>query len=165
LGEDGSLLGLFHLQKEVPRGKKTALVPQELLVPQPVKKTSGVASNFLYGNSSYILGADTKDNPVRTTKCFAAAAALHRQRLDGAQSAAARAILAFFDRWDPAVAPEHPALQQDWPEICKGGNLIFWYKGHPVTEEPEIQQRWQQAQSHAPADTPEGLCLVTGSHV
>lgn len=165
LGEDGSLLGLFHLQKEVPRGKKTALVPQELLVPQPVKKTSGVASNFLYGNSSYILGADTKDNPVRTTKCFAAAAALHRQRLDGAQSAAARAILAFFDRWDPAVAPEHPALQQDWPEICKGGNLIFWYKGHPVTEEPEIQQRCQQAQSQAPADTPEALCLVTGSRV
>lgn len=165
LGEDGSLLGLFHLQREVPRGKKTALVPQELLVPQPVKKTSGVASNFLYGNSSYILGADTKDNPVRTTKCFAAAAALHRQRLDGAQSAAARAILAFFDRWDPAVAPEHPALQQDWLEICKGGNLIFWYKGHPVTEEPEIQQRWQQAQSQAPADTPEALCLVTGSRV
>lgn len=165
LGEDGSLLGLFHLQKEVPRGKKTALVPQELLVPQPVKKTSGVASNFLYGNSSYILGADTKDNPVRTTKCFAAAAALHRQRLNGAQSAAARAILAFFDRWDPVVAPEHPALQQDWPEICKGGNLIFWYKGHPVTEEPEIQQRWQQAQSQAPADTPEALCLVTGSRV
>ena len=130
-----------------------------------MKKTSGVASNFLYGNSSYILGADTKDNPVRTTKCFAAAAALHRKRLDGAQSAAARAILAFFDRWDPAVAPEHPALQQDWPEICKGGNLIFWYKGHPVTEEPEIQQRCQQAQSQAPADTPEGLCLVTGSRV
>lgn len=165
LGEDGSLLGLFHLQREVPRGKKTALVPQELLVPQPVKKTSGVASNFLYGNSSYILGADTKDNPVRTAKCFVAAADLHRQRLDGAQSAAARAILAFFERWDPAVAPEHPALQQDWPEICKGGNLIFWYKGHPVTEDQEIQTRWQQAQSQAPADTPEGLCLVTGSHV
>ena len=165
LGEDGSLLGLFHLQKEVPRGKKTALVPQELLVPQPVKRSSGVAANFLCDTSSYLLGADSKGKPDRAAECFAAAAALHRQRLDGAQSAAARAILAFFDRWDPVVAPEHPALQQDWPEICKGGNLIFWYKGHPVTEEPEIQQRWQQAQSQAPADTPEGLCLVTGSHV
>lgn len=165
LGEDGSLLGLFHLQKEVPRGKKTALVPQELLVPQPVKRSSGVAANFLCDTSSYLLGADSKGKPDRAAECFAAAAALHRQRLDGAQSAAARAILAFFDRWDPAVAPKHPALQQDWPEICKGGNLIFWYKGHPVTEEPEIQQRWQQAQSQAPADTPEALCLVTGSRV
>lgn len=165
LGEDGSLLGLFHLQREVLRGKKTALVPQELLVPQPVKRSSGVAANFLCDTSSYLLGADSKGKPARATECFVAAADLHRQRLDGAQSAAARAILAFFERWDPAVAPEHPALQQDWPEICKGGNLIFWYKGHPVTEDQEIQTRWQQAQSQAPADTPEGLCLVTGSHV
>lgn len=165
LGEDGSLLGLFHLQKEVPRGKKTALVPQELLVPQPVKRSSGVAANFLCDTSSYLLGADSKGKPARAAECFAAAAALHRQFLNGTQGAAARAILAFFDRWDPVVAPEHPALKRDWPEICKGGNLIFWYKGHPVTEEPEIQKRWQQTQSQAPADTPQGLCLVTGSHV
>src|SRR5699024_5538677 len=92
LGEDGSLLGLFHLQKEVPRGKKTALVPQELLVPQPVKRSSGVAANFLCDTSSYLLGADSKGKPDRAAECFAAAAALHRQRLDGAQSAAARAI-------------------------------------------------------------------------
>lgn len=165
LGEDGSLLGLFHLQKEVPRGKKTALVPQELLVPQPVKRSSGVAANFLCDTSSYLLGADAKGKPARAAECFAAAAALHRQLLAGAQSAAARAILNFFDRWNPAEASEHPALKQDWPEICKGGNLIFWYDGQPVTEEPEIRDRWQQAQSQPPADTTEGLCLVTGSRV
>lgn len=165
LGEGGSLLGLFHLQKEVPRGKKTTLVPQELLVPQPVKRSSGVAANFLCDTSSYLLGADAKGKPARAAECFAAAAALHRQLLAGAQSAAARAILAFFDRWNPAEAPEHPALKQDWPEICKGGNLIFWYDGQPVTEEPEIRDRWQQAQSQTPADTTEGLCLVTGSRV
>lgn len=56
-------------------------------------------------------------------------------------------------------------MKQDWPEICKGGNLIFWYDGQPVTEEPEIRDRWQQAQSQPPADTTEGLCLVTGSRV
>lgn len=165
LGEVGSLLGLFHLQKEVPRGKKTTLVPQELLVPQPVKRSSGVAANFLCDTSSYLLGADAKGKPARAAECFAAAAALHRQLLAGAQSAAARAILNFFDRWNPAEASEHPALKQDWPEICKGGNLIFWYDGQPVTEEPEIRDRWQQAQSQAHANTTEGLCLVTGSRV
>lgn len=164
LGEDGTLLGVFQLQKEVPRGKKTALVPQELLVPQPVKRSSGVAANFLCDTCSYLLGADAKGKPARTAQCFDAAAALHRQLLDGAQSAAARAVLAFFDRWDPAGAPEFPALQQDWPEICKGGNLIFWYKERPVTEEPEIKERWQQAQAQTPADTSQGLCLVTGTH-
>lgn len=165
LGQDGTLLALFRLQREVPRGKKTALLPQERLVPQPVKRSSGVAANFLCDTSSYLLGADAKGKPARAAECFAAAAALHRQLLEGTRSAAARAILAFFDRWDPAAAPDHPALQADWPEICKGGNLLFWYDGHPVTEETEIQDRWQQAQSRAPADAPEGLCLVTGDHV
>ena len=165
LREDGTLLALSHLQKEVPRGKKTALVPQERLVPQPVKRSSGVAANFLCDTSSYLLGADAKGKPARAAECFAAAATLHRQLLEGAQSPAARAILAFFDRWDPAAAPEHPALQADWAEICKGGNLLFWYDGRPVTEDPEIQDLWQQAQSRAPADSPEGLCLVTGDHV
>lgn len=164
LREDGTLLGLSHLQREVPRGKKTALVPQERLVPQPVKRSSGVAANFLCDTSSYLLGADAKGKPARAAECFASAAILHRQLLEGAQSAAARAILAFFDRWNPAEAPEHPALKQEWPEICKGGNLLFWYDGRPVTEESEIRERWQQAQSRAPADAPEGLCLVTGNH-
>lgn len=163
LGADGALLGLYRLQREVPRGKKTALAPQELLVPQPVKRSSGVAANFLCDTSSYLLGADAKGKPARSAECFAAAAALHRQLLANSESAAARAVLAFFDRWDPAAAPEHPALRQDWPEICKGGNLIFWYGGRPVTEEPEIGDCWQQARSQAPDGAPQGLCLVTGT--
>ena len=36
LGMDGKLLGVFHLQQEVSRGQKTAIVPRQLLVPQPV---------------------------------------------------------------------------------------------------------------------------------
>lgn len=162
LGEDGSLLGLFHLQQEVPRGKKTILVPQERLMPQPVKRSSGVAANFLCDTCSYLLGADSKGKPARTAECFAASAALHRKLLTGAESAAARAILAFFEHWDPAVASAHPALVQDWEEILKGGNLIFWYNGKPAAEEPEIQHRWQ-ALTKSPNQTPESLCLVTGT--
>lgn len=164
LGKDGTLLGIYRLQQEVSRGKKTVLAPRELLVPQPVKRASGVAANLLCDTCSYLLGVDNKGKPNRTAECFAASAELHRQVLAGAQSEAARAIVAFFDCWDPATAPEHPALQQDWSEILKGGNLIFWYKGHPVTEEPEIQQCWQQAQDKAHADIQKGLCLVTGIH-
>lgn len=163
LGMDGKLLGVFHLQQEVSRGQKTAIVPRQLLVPQPVKRSSGVAANFLCDTSTYLLGADAKGKPARATECFAAAAMLHRQLLDGVQSAAARAVLAFFDNWDSAGAPEHPALQEDWSEICKGGNLIFWHNGHPVTEDPEIQDRWQQAQVQVPSDVPQELCLVTGT--
>lgn len=164
LGKDGRLLGLLHLQQSVTRGQKSVLVPRELLVPQPVKRSSGVAANFLCDTCSYLLGADAKGKPNRTEECFAAAAAKHQQLLAEEQGDAATAILAFFSNWNPATAPEHPVLQPYWAEICKGGNLIFWYDGKPVTEYPEIAECWQRSQTQRSDDTPEGFCLVTGTH-
>src|SRR4051794_23780144 len=34
--------------------------PRPLLVPQAIKRTSGVASNFLWDKTSYVLGVSTK---------------------------------------------------------------------------------------------------------
>lgn len=58
LAPDGQLLAVLPLQDEQPRGKKTVLVPQMLPVPEPVKRSSGVAANFLCDNSAYLLGID-----------------------------------------------------------------------------------------------------------
>ena len=77
LDDAGQVRQLLHLQREVQRGKKTALVPQELDMPSPVKRTAGVAANFLCDNSSYLLGADDKGKPARSLECFSAARALH----------------------------------------------------------------------------------------
>ncbi len=161
LGDDGSLEGLIHLQREVERGKKTAIVPQEREVPQPVKRSSGVAANFLCDTSSYLLGADTKGKPARTAECFAASRALHEKLLQDVQSPAARAVLAFFAHWNPAAAAGHPALRADWEELMKGGNLLLWYGDRPVSEDPAVRECWQRTC----ADSVEGenaLCLVTG---
>lgn len=161
LGDDGELLGLLHLQQEVQRGKKTAMVPQECEVPQPVKRSSGVAANFLCDTSGYLLGADGKGKPGRTAECFAASRMLHEKILKEAQSPAARAVLAFYEHWDPQTAREHPALQEDWDEVMKGGNLSFWYHRKPVTEDAQVRQSWQRVndQSECAANA---LCLVTG---
>lgn len=163
LSADGSPLLLLPLQQEVQRGKKTLSVPQELEVPAPVKRTVGVAANFLCDNSGYLLGADAKGNPGRTADCFAAAKALHLNLLASAGSPAARAVTAFFERWDPAQAASCPALQQDWEELIKGGNLIFWYDGEPVTTDPAIRRAWEQHYSNS-GEGKEILCLVTGKH-
>ena len=164
LNGDGTPLGLFPLTKEATRGKKTVLVPQERSVPQPVKRSSGVAANFLCDTCSYLLGVDDKGKPDRTAKCYEASATLHRELLAGSQSPAARAILAFFDSWAPAKAKDHPALQQDWDELMKGGSLLFWYGGAPVTDDPDVQACWDRSRSQAPSDALEGLCMVTGQH-
>ncbi len=163
LSADGSPLLLLPLQQEVQRGKKTLSVPQELEVPAPVKRTVGVAANFLCDNSGYLLGADAKGNPGRTADCFAAAKALHLNLLASVDSPAARAVTAFFERWDPAQAASCPALQQDWEELIKGGNLIFWYDGEPVTTDSAIRRAWEQHYSNS-GEGKEILCLVTGKH-
>ena len=80
LDEEGHLVQLLHLQQEGTRGKKTALVPRELLLPAQVKRSVAVAANFLCDNSGYLLGADSKGKPERTASCFAAFAGGKRHR-------------------------------------------------------------------------------------
>ena len=51
LDSQGQPVQLLRLQQENTRGKKTVLGPQELSMPSPVKRSVGVAANFLCDNS------------------------------------------------------------------------------------------------------------------
>lgn len=164
LDDAGQVRQLLHLQREVQRGKKTALVPQELDMPSPVKRTAGVAANFLCDNSSYLLGADDKGKPTRSLECFSAARALHLSLLRDAASPAAQAIVRFFETWDPAQAAEHPALREDWADLMKGGNLTFWYRDAPAAADPAVAAAWQRQYESGGEDAEDALCLVTGQH-
>ena len=164
LDDAGQVRQLLHLQREVQRGKKTALVPQELDMPSPVKRTAGVAANFLCDNSSYLLGADDKGKPTRSLECFSAARALHLSLLKDAASPAAQAIVRFFETWDPAQAAEHPALREDWADLMKGGNLTFRYRDAPAAADPAVAAAWQRQYESGGEDAEDALCLVTGQH-
>ena len=97
INDAGELEQVVSLKNEVERGKKKVLAPRTMSLPAPVKRSSGVASNFLWDNSSYILGADEKGKPQRSLECFAVCKTLHHQILDGVDSPPAQAVLAFFD--------------------------------------------------------------------
>ena len=97
LDKNGAVIQFIPTMREVVAGKKTVQRPQEIVLPAAVKRTAGVASNFLWDNSAYLLGIDQKGKPARSRECFQAAAQLHHAILDGVESPAARAILAFFD--------------------------------------------------------------------
>ena len=162
LDEEGRLLQVVPLLTEVEKKNKKALVSREMEVPAPVKRTAGVAANFLCDNSSYLLGADSKGKPERTADCFAAAKELHLKLLAEADSPAARAVKGFFESWDPQTASAHPALSEDWEEILKGGNLIFWFRGGAVTEDAAVREAWQRQYAAGDNGADEGICLVTG---
>ena len=169
LNDAGQLLRVVPLLTEKTVGKKTILAPRAMRVPAHEKRSSGIAANFLCDNSTYLLGADEKGKPERTANCFKACAKLHHTILDGVDSPAARALLAYFDSWDPAQASTHPLLAEQWKEITGNANLIFGYEATDhshsfVNDDPAIQNAWQAHYNDRSADSDMGQCLITGKY-
>ena len=71
---DGRLTQILPLIKEEQTGKKTVLRPRIMELPAAVKRAVNILSNFLWDNSSYLLGFDGKGKPERSKECFDACA-------------------------------------------------------------------------------------------
>ena len=161
LDGNGELLRVLPLEEEVPKGKKLVVGPQTMKVPAPVKRTVGIAANFLCDHSSYVLGVDQKGKPERTIQCFEAFRAHHHSLLDGCDQPAAAALLRFLDGWQPEQASQHPALADVLQEIAAGGNIVFRYGDAYLHEIPELRQVWQNSfEDDSEAEIRQ--CLVTG---
>ena len=139
LGDDGSVLGILPLKVESPDGKKQ--IPREILLPAPVKKTSGERSNFLWENAEYLLGVQTKEDGGKTAKRFVTAKELHDSLLADVHTPVAEAIKAYFAACDPAaIASMLPDGCMD--ELRKGANLTFLYQNRFPGEFPELCAAW-----------------------
>ena len=160
LDETGGLTYVVPLLREEQTGKKTQLRPALINLPAPVKRASNIASNFLWDNSGYLLGVDEKGKPERSNSCFRACAELHHRLLDGVDCSAARAILAFFDTWQPEKAREHPVLADCWEDLMKGGNLIFRVDGGYAQDDPWVRSAWDSYYGDLQGEKQQ--CLVTG---
>ena len=161
INDAGELEQVVSLKNEVERGKKKVLVPRPMCLPAPVKRANGIVSNFLWDNSSYILGTDEKGKPQRSLECFTACKTLYHRLLDDVDSPAARAVLAFFDHWDPGTTRGYPVLANKLEDILAGANMVFRYNGAFLQDDPHIQDAWQDYYDTT-EDGPEMVCLVTG---
>ena len=159
IDEEGQLLDVLPLRSPSQDGKK--MLPREMELPAPVKRSSGVLPNFLWDNASYILGQDNKGKPKRTAECFDAARKLHIKLLAAADSAPAHAIAAFFTNWNPQEADTVPAFAEHREELLAGDNLCFLYNGKFAAEDPEIQAAWQRSYEEDGEGETE-VCLITG---
>ena len=161
IDDNGNLTGAASVKTEQQRGKKTQLMPQEMAVPAPTKRSVNIAANFLCDNSGYMLGVDTKGKPERAKECFENCKALHHLLLDGLDDPAARALLNFFDNWQPEQAAAHSALRDVLDELISGVNIVFRYGACYLHEIPAIAERWTQHYLSASGGE-QGVCLVTG---
>lgn len=160
LSAQGELLDIFPLFEQVQRGKKTVEVPQPRKVPEQVKRSSGISANFLCDNSAYVLGLSDKDDSEYAIKRFEAFRQWNKDLLAKADCAAARAVIAFLDGYDPRTGRAHPAIARHLEALLKGGNLIFMLRGSYVHEDAKIRQVWEAHK--AGSDAVFGQCLVTG---
>ena len=162
LSREGELCGITSLRLTVERGTKKVDVAQMLEVPEQTTRAVNIFPYFLCDNAIYLLGLDTKGNPKRALQCFEASKKLHREILSGVDHPAARAILAFFDRWDPATAAENPYIQEKLAGLTAGGNLIFRVDmGDYAQDIPALREAWE-ASCAAQEQGVELPCLVTG---
>ncbi|CAM5576825.1 hypothetical protein ATER59S_05002 [Aquamicrobium terrae] len=96
LNPDGSVAGVTDWR--VGEGRKRN--PRPMLVPQPVKRTAGIAPNFLWDKTSYVLGV-TAGEGKRTADEHAAFKERHEKELAGTDDPGLNALLLFLRQWTP----------------------------------------------------------------
>jgi CRISPR-associated protein Csd1 len=151
---DGRLVNLTDTR--TVQGKKK--VGQRFLVPQGVKKTSGVAANVLWDTAEYVLGVDTRGKPERVAEQHSQ----FRARILGLPAAAladdgVQSVLAFLDALD-LTALESLSC---WQDILTS-NPLMTFRVHPdlalVCQRPSVIAAAGQTDEATGGST----CLVTG---
>ncbi|MDZ4800069.1 MAG: type I-C CRISPR-associated protein Cas8c/Csd1 [Bryobacteraceae bacterium] len=155
IAQDGHVVQLRDTRQM--DGKKNRA--QSFLVPQGVKKTSGVASNLLWDSAAYVIGLEK----ARKGKAEVTPHAAFRARIESLPAAArgddgVRAVLAALDRADWSMLQAHPA----WLEIQETNPVMtFRLSGNIdlVCQRPNVIAATLPAPN---PDAPNGICLVEG---
>lgn len=152
LDKDGTPVAVDNLHDV--SGKKPRL--ETHIVPAAVKRTVGIAPNFLWDKSAYVLGR-TAGEGKRTAQEHAAFVAMHLGRLAGQNDEGLVALRLFLENWAPERFDAAPFV----PDMLDA-NIMFRLDG----ERGFLHQR-PAARALVEAKTEEGddadiLCLITG---
>ncbi len=151
--------GLIHEPEDIrevdDKGKKHHKV---MLVPSIIQKRAvNILPQFLWDNTGYVLGRDSKGKPRRAEQQFEAFRDLHHRLLAATEEPAALALLLFLDKWTPEKAETLPY----WDELA-GENVVFRYSdGTYLHRIPSLRTAWSNYLESA-GDGVERACLITG---
>lgn len=155
LNDDGSVASVSDLRDG--QGKKK-VVPL-MMVPQGVKRTVGIAPNFLWDKTSYVLGI-TAGEGKRTADEHAAFVKRHLEALDGNDDVGLSALAGFLRSWTPERFTE-----LGWSEEMKDQNVAFALEADRLRrinlhDRPAAKKLW--AKLAAEAEGAAAICLVSG---
>lgn len=155
LSTNGEFVG-FDDTREGEGKKKIA---KTYLVPQTIKRSSGVVANLLWDNPGYVLGIDSKNKPERARDQRTAFIEAIRSRLGQHDDDGIRPVLTFLECGDFSKVFEHPL----WAEILESGsNLTFRLEGDaiPVCERDAVFAALSAVSERESGE--QALCLVSG---
>ena len=127
-------------------------------VPQHTKRTAGISPYFLCDNAKYLLGFE-KEN-------FKQSAELHKAILKDIDDESAKAVLKFFEKFDPRQVKHNKIIAEHKKALEKGGNLVFSIEGIKgyVHERVKILKEWEKDKPGKRQQRKglNGQCLITG---
>lgn len=136
---------LVQVEEGKGNKKKTVWRPRrDILLPAGVKRSSGARAIFLWDNAAYMLGLADGGDKTHVRDCFLAAKELHHKVLDNVDSPAARAIISYFDKWDPSLVGSCEPVHEKLEKLINGCNITFLVDGQFACEYPEIRKAWQK---------------------
>lgn len=159
IDENGTLLDVLPLRRPGEDGKK--MLPREMELPIKRRKSSDTTANFLWDNPIYLLGYDIESKPKQTQERFKTARDLHLSILSDVDSSPAKAVVSFFETWDPKKTNTVSAFRAHKEDLLAGGNLCFMFDGTYVQSDPAIQAAWQRYYNGNTGDEMQ-CCLITG---
>jgi CRISPR-associated protein Csd1 len=172
IDSEGRLKSIISAKVQQQKGKKIIEVNASMKVPEQAKRSSGVKANFLCDAVPYLFGINVKPkendakkeqkNIQRAKECFEASRALHHQILDKCKSPTARAVLRFYDTWNPDNALNDPVIVKNFEDLTRAANLIFQVDHTDAQNDSEIRKVWENSREKPSGDEVCGRCLVTG---
>ncbi len=165
LDEEGNVDEIIHLKTNAPKGNKE--IPSLISLPMPVKRSVGVASNFLYDNATYVFGYDNSNKPDRAKQCFDCFRSVGNKVLENSDDEFSTVIKKFlqkdyseFENLSDLLTELNCTETTVDDILNKGANLLLMPLGKFPTDSKAICESWNSYYEHS--DAPKGVCLVTG---
>lgn len=165
LNEEGNVDEIIHLKTNAPKGNKE--IPSLISLPMPVKRSVGVASNFLYDNVTYVFGYDNSNKPDRAKQCFDCFRSVGNKVLENSDDEFSTVIKKFlqkdyseFENLSDLLTELNCTETTVDDILNKGANLLLMPLGKFPTDSKAICESWNSYYEHS--DAPKGVCLVTG---
>ncbi|HOH92698.1 MAG TPA: type I-C CRISPR-associated protein Cas8c/Csd1 [Anaerolineaceae bacterium] len=166
ISASGELLDIIYVFDETTSGKKTVERPQKIILPEAVKRSSGIAPNLLWDNSAYVFGLADESKSFQYCKDRFEAFREHNIAfLSQLNSPETNALLNFLSQYSQEDLITHPQILAKRDEILKAtGFLTFQYEptkkliANLKTVRKAVSSQWEDSGE----DAVKAQCLITG---